>query len=219
MSELIPWVVPALLTLAGAVVGEVVRRRLALRGYRYPDERSFVEPAQWWLVPLAALVWAGLALGLLHRPATLAVFLVLTVPLLALAGIDQDVHRLPDRIQKPLALVVPVLLLLPAAVEGEWGAWVRAVVGGLIALVVYFILAVVGRGGLGLGDVKLALILGMLCGWFSWTTLAIGLVAGFFIAAVWGIWLMVARGASRKDYIPLGPFLIVGALGTVAALA
>lgn len=30
---------------------------------------------------------------------------------------------------------------------------------------------------------------------------------------------MVARGASRKDYIPLGPFLIVGALGTVAALA
>ncbi|MFX0537469.1 prepilin peptidase [Ornithinimicrobium sp. Y1847] len=219
MGEVLTWGVPAALALLGAVVGELVRRRLSTRSYRYPDERTFAEPRQWWLIPLAALVWGGLAWGLLHRPATLVVFLLLTVPLLALAGIDQDVHRLPDRIQKPLMLLVPLLLLVPAAIEGEWGAWVRALVGGLIALVVYYLLAVVGQGGLGLGDVKLAPILGMACAWFSWIVLGIGLVAGFFLGAIWGIWLMIARGASRKDYIPLGPFLIVGALGTVAVLA
>lgn len=219
MQATSPWLLALVAALVGAGVGELVRRRLTRRDYRYPDEAGFREPVQWWLPPVGAVSWAGLTLGLQARPVTLLVLLALTLPLLVLAGVDQDVHRLPDRIQKPLAVALPVLLLLPAAAEGDWSAWVRAVLGGALAFVVYLLLAVVGRGGLGLGDVKLAFILGVACGWFSWTTLGIGLVAGFFLASFWGVWLMIARGASRKTFIPLGPFLIVGALGTMAVLA
>jgi leader peptidase (prepilin peptidase) / N-methyltransferase len=214
----LPWLLPLVAALAGAALGELVRRRLTRRDYRYADEVDVREPRQWWLPPVGAAAWAGLVLGLQARPATLLVMLALTLPLLVLAGVDHDVHRLPDRIQKPLAVVLPLVLLLPAAVEGDWGAWVRALAGGAVAFVVYLVLAIVGRGALGLGDVKLAFILGVACAWFSWTTLASGLVAGFFLASFWGAWLMLARGASRKTYIPLGPFLIVGALGTMAVL-
>lgn len=218
MPQTLAWLLPTVAALAGGALGELVRRRLTRRDYRYPDEVGVREPRQRWLVPVGAAAWAGLVLGLQSRPATLLVMLALTLPLLVLAGVDHDVHRLPDRIQKPLAVVLPLALLLPALVEGDWGAWLRALAGGAVAFAVYLVLAVVGRGGLGLGDVKLAFILGVACAWFSWTTLALGLVAGFVLASFWGAWLIVARGASRKTFIPLGPFLIVGALGTLAVL-
>lgn len=211
--------VAAGLLLLGGCVGEVVRRRLRRRAYRYPDERSYHQPRQAWLPLVAAVLWAGLGLGWYGRWVELAFYLVLSVPLLVLAGIDQDVHRLPDRIQKPLMLITPVLLLGPALATGDWWSFARALTGAALGYAVYFVLAWLGQGGLGWGDVKLAVILGTACGWISWTALWVGLVMGFFIAALWGIVLIVTRRATRKDYIPLGPFLIVGALGTIAALA
>lgn len=212
-------VLAGVLLVLGALVGEVVRRRLQARGYRYPDERDYPQPRQWWLAPVGALLWAGLGLSLAGRWVELAFYLGLSVPLLVLAGIDHDVHRLPDRIQKPLMLLTPVFLLGPALATGDWWSFGRALIGALLGYALYFVLAWFGQGGLGWGDVKLALILGAACGWLSWTALWVGLVAGFFIAALWGMFLILTRRATRKDYIPLGPFLIVGALGTIAALA
>lgn len=219
LSGVNPWVWAGIALVLGVGSGLWVLRRLAAGNYRYPDEREFPVPWRGWIAPVAGLIWAGLAFVLHDRPATLLVLLALSIPLLVLAGIDQDVHRLPDRIQKPLMVVLPVALLLPAFVEGDWTGYLRALVGSAIGFGAYFLLAFFGRGSFGWGDVKLAVILGMACAWISWHALLYGLMAGFFLGALWGVWLIVARGASRKDFIPMGPFLIVGAMGTIIALA
>lgn len=211
-----PWV----WALPGAAVGLLmaygVIRWASGRGYRYDDEQGRREPQHTWLYLVAALLVAGLAVRWVERPATLVVLVALCLPMWALAVIDQDVHRLPDRITKPLYPALGGALALVAWVEGAWGDLGRALLGAVVGLVVFLVLALVGNGGMGLGDVKLAGILGMALGWVSWSSVLWGLLAGVFLGAVWGFGLVLARRMTRKDFIPLGPFLIVGALATLA---
>jgi prepilin signal peptidase PulO-like enzyme (type II secretory pathway) len=75
-------------------------------------------------------------------------------------------------------------------------------VGGLIALA----LALVARGGFGLGDVKLIAMLGVVLG----GALPLAVVVGLLVASVVAVPLLVLRG--RGATLPLVPFLAVGAL-------
>jgi leader peptidase (prepilin peptidase) / N-methyltransferase len=52
-------------------------------------------------------------------------------------------------------------------------------------------------------------------GWTSWQALVIGTFAGFAVAAVYGGVLMATHRASRTSQLPLGPFLLLGALVAV----
>jgi leader peptidase (prepilin peptidase)/N-methyltransferase len=75
---------------------------------------------------------------------------------------------------------------------------------------------------MGFGDVKLALGIGAVLGWYGWGTLLLGTFAGFLLGALYGGTLVVARRAGRRTTIPFGPFLIAGAylgllIGTYAA--
>ncbi|TXS20830.1 prepilin peptidase [Streptomyces sp. ms191] len=65
---------------------------------------------------------------------------------------------------------------------------------------------------MGFGDVKLALSLGAVLGWYGWGVLFAGTFAGFLSGAVYGLWLVVVRRGSRQSAIPFGPFMIGGAL-------
>ena len=76
----------------------------------------------------------------------------------------------------------------------------------------YFLLVVIYPRGMGLGDVKLAGVLGLVLGWLGWGELAVGGFLGFLFGAVVGGLLMLVRKAGRKTKIPFGPFMIVGAL-------
>ena len=67
--------------------------------------------------------------------------------------------------------------------------------------------------GMGLGDVKLAGVLGMYLGYLGWGTLAVGAFFGFALGAVIGITLMALGRATRKSKIPFGPFMLAGRNG------
>ncbi|WP_370514099.1 A24 family peptidase [Cellulomonas sp. JZ18] len=97
----------------------------------------------------------------------------------ALALIDLDTHRLPDAIVLPSYVVVAVLLAVAAAGTGDWGALLRAVVGGAALWTSYFLLVLVYPRGMGFGDVKLAGVLGMYLGWVGWGALLVGAFAAF----------------------------------------
>lgn len=129
----------------------------------------------------------------------------------ALAVIDIDVHRLPNAIVLPSYGVAAVLLLLAAAVSGDWSSLLRAALGGLALFGIYFALAFVYPAGMGFGDVKLAGVLGIYLGWLGWGVLLIGGFLGFLLGGVVGGALMVARRAGRKSKIPFGPFMLAGA--------
>ena len=137
---------------------------------------------------------------------------------MALTVIDLQVRRLPNAIVLPSYPVVAVLLVSSAAVERDWWAFLRALIGGAILFVFFFALAYFYPAGMGFGDVRLAGIVGGVLAYLSWSTLVIGAFAGFLIGAVAGLTLMATKRIGRKTAVPFGPSMIVGAfIGIFAA--
>lgn len=155
----------------------------------------------------AALGWAVGA-----RP-ELGVWLLVVPVAVLLAAVDRRVYRLPDVLTLPLAGGVAALLGAAALLPSSAGSWPRALLGGVVlgaAFLVLFVLA--PSGGLGLGDVKLAIGLGVALGWYGWDVLLAGVFLGFLLCAGWGTWMVLARGAGRRTALPFGPFLLLGGL-------
>jgi leader peptidase (prepilin peptidase)/N-methyltransferase len=211
-----PWWAITVLAVLGAGVGGWLTRVLAGAGYRRPEERNRPLPSHtWWLVIAVALAWASLTFRLGGRAqwSLLPAYLYLGAIGAALTLIDIDVHRLPDLIVLPSYPIAFVLLLVPTVVTGQWGSLLRAVLAGLAMYVFYLVMALVspGGGGLGLGDVKLAGVLGLLMGWLGWTPALVSVFAAFLAGGVVAMLLIVTRRAHRKSNIAFGPSMILGA--------
>jgi len=163
------------------------------------------------LVSLATAVACGaLAAATGTRP-ELAVWLVLAPLGVLLAVVDLRVQRLPDVLTLSLAGAAPVLLAGAAAMPEDAGDWPGALYGSLALGAAYFVLFLVNPDGMGFGDVKLALGLGAVLGWYGWGTVLLGTFAGFLFGGLYGMGLVLARRAGRRTSIPFGPFLIAGA--------
>ena len=164
---------------------------------------------------LAVAVTTAVLFGALatrvHPGLVLAAACWLAACAVPLAFIDAAVRRLPDRLTIPAYAGTAALLLLAAAVSGHWPILLRAALGGLALAGFYLALLLISPSAMGLGDVKLAASLGTLLAWFGWRTLIAGGFAGFALAGVFGVALLASRRATRKQHIPFGPFMILGA--------
>jgi leader peptidase (prepilin peptidase)/N-methyltransferase len=172
--------------------------------------------------PLFVEVTAGLAMAVVAARASsvwelaaLAWLVLLTVPL---AFIDSAVKRLPNPLTAA-ALAGPVALLTVAALTGHQpGHLGRAAIGAAALACFYLLLWLIRPGGMGLGDVKLAVSVGLVLAWISWQALITGTLLAFILASVYGIALILTRGANRGSQLPLGPFMLVGALVAAALM-
>ena len=153
-------------------------------------------------IPAARVV--GLVLALIA-------FLYLAAVSVALALIDLDTHRLPDKIVLPGYAVGTVLLGSAALATGDYGRLLSAVVGLSSLWLLYFLMAVLYPNGMGFGDVKLAGVLGLFLGWLGWGPLAVGAFAAFLLGGVFALVLLISRRVSRKGGIPFGPWMLIGA--------
>ncbi|MFJ8248749.1 prepilin peptidase [Streptomyces sp. NPDC094466] len=161
------------------------------------------------LVTVVACVVLAAATG--ARPELIG-WLALTPVAVLLAVVDRRVHRLPDPLTLPLAAAAVLLLGGAALLPGHAGSWTSGLLGGLALGGFYFLLFLINPNGMGFGDVKLALALGVALGWYGWTVLFVGGFAGFLFGAAYGLGLVVLRRAGRRTGIPFGPFMIGGAL-------
>jgi leader peptidase (prepilin peptidase)/N-methyltransferase len=143
-----------------------------------------------------------------------AVYLVATGALLS--WIDLRTHRLPNRIVFPAYGVAGILLTTAALAAGEPGRLVRLLAGGALLWIFYFAVRFVYPSGMGFGDVKLAGVLGLYLGYFSWGHLLGGTFAAFLLGSLYGVALLLVRRGTLKSNIPFGPFMILGALAAVA---
>ncbi|GAA3298374.1 prepilin peptidase [Streptomyces cinereospinus] len=159
---------------------------------------------------VTAVLCAALAAATGPRP-ELGVWLLVTPVGVLLAVVDMRVRRLPDPLTLPLAAGVLALLGAAALAPGHAGDWRTALLGALALGAGYFLLFVASPGGMGFGDVKLALGAGAVLGWYGWWAVLLGTFAAFGCGAVYGGALVVARKAGRKTAIPFGPFLLAGA--------
>jgi leader peptidase (prepilin peptidase)/N-methyltransferase len=235
------------LMLAGSVIGwyqqALIARYAVPAGQppqRGPAHDGRARPGRWLPWPLRTPAGGGPAGGGRTGPPALAVgattatllgalaFRVHPGPVLAaacwlavwavpLAFIDVAVHRLPDALTAPAYAGTATLLLLGAATSGRWDDLLRAGLGGLALAGFYVALIFIAPSGMGMGDTKLSASTGTLLAWLSWGTLVTGAVAGFVLGGLYGIGLLALRGATRKQQIPFGPFLIAGAFAVIIA--
>ncbi|MHB1491597.1 MAG: prepilin peptidase [Cellulomonas sp.] len=138
-------------------------------------------------------------------------YLYLAAIAVILTLIDIDTHRLPNAIVLPSIPVMLTLLGAASAVTGEWSRLVTSVLAGVILFVLYAAMVVAYPRGMGLGDVKLAAVVGLALGWLGWGPLAVGAFAAFLLGGGFSIVLLVLRRANRKTALPFGPWMLAGA--------
>jgi leader peptidase (prepilin peptidase) / N-methyltransferase len=160
-----------------------------------------------WVAGIVALLLAGFTFVRLGRDVDAALWALVQILLVALARIDIATRRLPNSIQAPMALAAIVLRLL-----FERSSLLEVVLAGGAAFGVFLGVAILARGGFGMGDVKLAGTLGLLLG----TQVVGALVVGILAGGVYSACLLATRRARLRSTLAYGPFLAFG--GVLAIL-
>jgi len=113
-----------------------------------------------------------------------------------------------------MAVALLFALLLPQPWIGRWPApyIANAAMGGAIGFVLLLLIAIISRGGMGWGDVKLAALIGLATGF---PLVLVALVIGAIIGGLVAVALLIAKKRGRKEAIPFGPFLSLATLVTL----
>jgi leader peptidase (prepilin peptidase)/N-methyltransferase len=129
----------------------------------------------------------------------------------ALALIDLDTHTLPNALVLPAYPSLLVLFAGASWLSGDWGQFLRALIGMAALGTFYLIVAIAVPGGMGLGDVKLAGVLGLVLAYLGWGPLAVGAFAAFILGGSFALVMLAMRRVARKGGIPFGPWMLAGA--------
>jgi leader peptidase (prepilin peptidase)/N-methyltransferase len=157
---------------------------------------------------ITGLVFAGIVLSR-GLDWDLAWQLPLAAVLIAVAAIDLDLHVIPNKILV-VALVwwvasTAAIRLSDAPILLAWGAG---------AFLFFLVAALAYKGGMGMGDVKLAGVMGLYLG----SAVAPAMLFAFLTGTAYGLRVMAREGsAGRKTGVPFGPFLAIG--GVLGLLA
>ena len=135
----------------------------------------------------------------------------------ALAAIDVSTRRLPNVIVFPTQEAVTGMLILGALARGEPRRILTVRAGAAAAAGFLWFLRRLVPKGMGMGDVKYAVAIGAMLGWYGLGRVALGVFVGFVIGSVVGVTQAAITGKLRRATIPFGPSLAAGAI--VALLA
>ncbi len=123
--------------------------------------------------------------------------------MVAVAFIDYDHMVIPNKIVLPGALIG--LAASVALNPQRWWVYVASSAG---AAAFMFALAMIWPGGMGPGDIKMALFMGAVLG----ASVLVALFAAFLFGSLFGLYLMLVKKRSRKTRIPFGPYLAAGSV-------
>jgi len=168
-----------------------------------------------WLTPLVTAALFGVVSLAVPSLAVLPAYLVFSGTMVLLTLTDLDTKLIPNRILGPATIIASGLLIVGGIISGERFALLWAVVGGTAYFGVMFILALISRGGLGFGDVKMSFLIGIFAGYLSLGHVVVAGVGAFLLGGVVALVLLATRRSSRKDSIPFGPFMTVAGIGAV----
>ncbi len=204
--------VTVVLAIAGGLWGYVADRI----GARWPEHEDGSVRARDWRTLVVVLVSAGAYLLLTWRfsdPLVQVVFGAYIAALVLGFATDLDQRLLPNLITYPLVPLALVFSISGANPMVPPGLVPIAAVAAILIPVALFAFSIpFGAGAFGLGDVKLLVSVGLIAGPLR---LFSGVVAGALLAGIVIVVLLVARRITLRDFIPYGPFLILGALWTL----
>jgi leader peptidase (prepilin peptidase) / N-methyltransferase len=151
----------------------------------------------------------GFRVGLV---AILPAMLLIALVLVPVSLVDLELRKIATRLVYPAALGAAVLLVVAAAVTGEWDSMLRAAAGGLGASAFFWLLWFIMPSGMGDGDARLMVLLGLGLGWLGWLELLYGIMAGFILGSIVGIFYGIYTKRYLKEQLPFGPWLGLGAM-------
>ncbi|WP_141365178.1 prepilin peptidase [Glutamicibacter uratoxydans] len=167
------------------------------------------------------MVFGSLSLTSVAReswPAALLVALLLGLFLwfgARLSAKDLATHRLPNTLVARWLLASFILLAVLSAIRMDFWPMLQAVLGMALLCGGYLLVALLSSGAMGMGDVKLAAVLGLNLGYFSLVALFAATVISFVLASVVVLIGVLLRRLTLKSAVPFGPFMLVGALAAL----
>lgn len=129
--------------------------------------------------------------------------LLIIIFLVFSAVFDLKYMILPDF--STILLVISALVYWLIGYFGEWNYWISAIASFMF---LYFLYLITQKKGMGLGDVKLAVFMGLFLG----KNVILAFYIAFVVGALTAIILMVFGKVDKKTAVPFGPFLILGSL-------
>lgn len=179
----------------------LLRGRCRSCGERIPARYPVLELSTATLVVAGAAVYERVWVA-----GMIAAFLAL-MP--TIAWIDIERRIIPNRITYPAFLGSTGYVVLAWVFDGGTDP-VRALIGALLYGGVLFVVAVISRG-MGMGDVKLALVIGIVLGSLGLRFVGVAAAGAVLFGGVGGIVALIA-GRDRKSMIPFGPYMAAGAV-------
>lgn len=142
---------------------------------------------------------------------TLLLLLIYAFFTIALALIDIDTMRLPDALLLPGTIILTVGLTVVSIINMDFSSLWRGVIAGFLMTLLYGAVWFFSGGrGLGFGDVKMAFMLGIMTGFFSWDAAVVAFIAAWMTGGFYAIFAIIAGRAKKGSHIPFGPFLLLG---------
>jgi leader peptidase (prepilin peptidase)/N-methyltransferase len=179
----------------------LLRGRCRRCGQRISVEYPLIELGTAGLVVLAAIRYAN------PWRAVLVAGLLALMPGIAL--IDLRHRIIPNRLTYPALVLFPLVVAL-AWLIGDAADPARGLFGVLLYGGILFLVAIVSRG-MGMGDVKLAALIGLVLGSLGLRYVGVAAAAAVVLGGLGGL-AALAMGRSRKSAIPFGPYLAAGAV-------
>jgi len=160
---------------------------------------------------LVALLYikTGLSYDMIFLPA-------IVVVLITIAAIDYKTMIIPNGTVIALIIIGGLYTIARLVFPQEFViqiTWLESLIGFFAASVPLFLVAVISKGGMGGGDIKLMAAAGIFLGWKG---VLVAMTFGSLIGAIVSLTLIAMKIKKRKDLIPFGPFLCLGIL--VAAI-
>lgn len=133
--------------------------------------------------------------------------LILISFLIVITFIDYDYQLIFDKLLILMGAVGVIFILVNSLVYDDYGVYSKmtdALIGSLIGGGLLFLINCLSQGGIGWGDIKFGIVIGI---WLGWQYTLITLLLAFISGGIIGIFLIVFKIKGKKDYILFGPFL------------
>ncbi|HEX3567629.1 MAG TPA: A24 family peptidase [Acidimicrobiales bacterium] len=166
----------------------------------------------------AAVVTGVLTAGGANRFGAHLVLVPFTVffsVLVVVSTTDLSHGLIPRRLVYPGLAAVSGLLVVVAAVDGQWHRLVTAGIGAVGAFAVFFAIWWLAPRGIGFGDVRLSALIGLATGWIGLVDVYVAVASAFIVGLLGGVATTLLRGTGRRTRIPFAPALAAGAIVAV----
>jgi leader peptidase (prepilin peptidase)/N-methyltransferase len=215
-----------LLPVVAAVVGVVGVVGAALAWFALaPWVRVNLRTPSWrarvrtWLTVAVAVCFAVIA-AIVGLSWSLPALLLFAAGGAVLAAVDLLERRIPNRMLVVVAAVVAAAILLGAVGMGSAWPLLWCAVGAAGLFLIYLVIALIAPSAMGMGDVKLAALVGGVLGFIGPVAILGGAVAIAFVGGAAALLLILFRRGAARAGVPYGPALVLGALiGALGVIA